>query len=450
MFPEPKTLMLALAISLGVSCVSNVTLWVQHRQEAAPKYWAWATGAISLGVGLQIGRGVIPDFISIVISNALNMVGFMFFYIGSARFVGKKPNIKMALAIIIIFLSPLFYLYISPEYFVLRSVLVFSCISIFSIIIAKLYLIQENRTAGQSLVGGCFAGTAIGYSGLPLWLLFGIDYKSDIHAVVLFRSILHYMGIFGISMISVGFVIIVAERLRRVVQDKLNEQIELREREAVRMREERSFYAMISHEFRTPLSTISTANEIIALNLAEGDDETAEEVERIRRSTSQIVTMIDNLITDNFMEINRDITPEPLDLGVLLEAVCATRGVRLQLDQDGPFLLVGEANLLPIVFNNLVDNALKYGKTSLGVSVQISRPTAERIRVVVHDDGEGIPSAQKALIFEKYYRMAKDRRVQGNGIGLYLAKRILGAHGATIDCQVTQGGNDFLVEFPHL
>jgi signal transduction histidine kinase len=258
------------------------------------------------------------------------------------------------------------------------------------------------------------------------------------------------MGIFGISMIAVGFVIIVAERLRQSVQDKLNEQIELREREAVRMREERSFYAMISHEFRTPLSTISTANEIIALNLAEGDTETAEEVERIRRSASQIVTMIDNLITDNFMEINRDIVPEPLDLRTLLGSVCATRGVRMQLDEAGPVSVVGEPNLLPIVFNNLVDNALKYGKTVQGVLISLTRPSQDRIRVTVRDDGDGVPEAQKALIFEKYYRMAKDRRVQGNGIGLYLAKRILDAHGATIECQKTQDGNTFMVEFPSL
>jgi signal transduction histidine kinase len=450
MFPDPKTLMLALALSLGVSCVSNVTLWIQHRQETAPKYWAWASGGISAGVALQVGRGIIPDFISIVVSNGLTLTGFMFFYVGSAYFVGRKPNIKISIVLLFIFISPLFYLYISPDYFVERTVLVFVCISAFSFMTAELYFFQKKRTAGQVLVGSSFAGTAIAYSGLPFWLLFGIDYENDTQSIILFRSVLHYMGIFGISMIAVGFVIIVAERLRQSVQDKLNEQIELREREAVRMREERSFYAMISHEFRTPLSTISTANEIIALNLAEGDTETAEEVERIRRSASQIVTMIDNLITDNFMEINRDIVPEPLDLRTLLGSVCATRGVRMQLDEAGPVSVVGEPNLLPIVFNNLVDNALKYGKTVQGVLISLTRPSQDRIRVTVRDDGDGVPEAQKALIFEKYYRMAKDRRVQGNGIGLYLAKRILDAHGATIECQKTQDGNTFMVEFPSL
>jgi signal transduction histidine kinase len=103
------------------------------------------------------------------------------------------------------------------------------------------------------------------------------------------------------------------------------------------------------------------------------------------------------------------------------------------------------------VLFNLIDNALTHGGKS-GISVLIEiRTDGHEVTVAVHDDGPGVPLSDQPHIFERFYRVYKDRSrdAGGSGLGLSIVKHTIQAHGGTIELQSTPGaGATFIVHLP--
>src|SRR4029079_2166161 len=112
---------------------------------------------------------------------------------------------------------------------------------------------------------------------------------------------------------------------------------------------------------------------------------------------------------------------------------------------------VGDHDELTIVFQNLVDNAIKYARPASPVKVT-ARPTGpDRVTVAVSDEGDGIPPAHLPRLTERFYRVdnARSRQLGRTGLGLAIVKRVVNRHRGRLDIQSTPGkGSVFTVTLP--
>lgn len=230
----------------------------------------------------------------------------------------------------------------------------------------------------------------------------------------------------------------------------------VRNLEAVR----KEFVANVSHEFRTPLAIINGYIE----TLMDGalDDRTMAEkfLKVMHKNGTRLTLLIEDLLTISRMEHRS----ARLDLGaadlresisqVLERLESAIREGNAQIFVDWPKeigLIEADAPRLEQVFSNLVENALRYGpaqSTRVGIR---ARMVGEDVELVFSDNGPGIPLDDQPHIFERFYRVHKDRsRVAGGtGLGLSIVKHIVHAHGGEVSVESTPGaGAAFRVRLP--
>ena len=228
-------------------------------------------------------------------------------------------------------------------------------------------------------------------------------------------------------------------------------------READRRKDE--FLATLAHELRNPLSPIRTGVEL--LKLSGNDPQAIEEVGgMIARQTDHLVRLVDDLldvsrITRGKLELRRG----PVTLSdVLRDAVervqplikQSEHGFEMELPSE-PVHLHGDASRLTQVFANLLDNAAKY--TPRGGRIRLSATAdGDRVRVVVTDNGVGIPREKLANVFDMYAQIngSKMNGHAGLGIGLTLVKRLVELHDGTVAAESNgrSAGSRFTVDLP--
>ena len=213
------------------------------------------------------------------------------------------------------------------------------------------------------------------------------------------------------------------------------DETEKEHREALR----REFTANISHELKTPLTSISGFAELIASGMATGDD-ARHFAERIHSEASRLITLVGDIIRLSRLdsgEIPYD--TEPIDLGDIVRSTAArleqiAHDADVSLSVETELLTVrGNRGILEEIVYNLIDNAIKYNRPSGSVSVSLhaesGRPTLR-----VRDTGIGIPASVQDRIFERFFRADKGRSkaIEGTGLGLSIVKHGAGFHGAEI------------------
>ena len=220
----------------------------------------------------------------------------------------------------------------------------------------------------------------------------------------------------------------------------------------------RNFIQNISHELLTPLAAI-------AGHVANIKECSIEEVESWRRSQDIIEREVRRLtgLTSNLLLLSRLESGVPLRLeltnvGVLVEEAVAgllrvaqAKGIELSI-QSPPRLprIPADRHRIKQVFINLLDNAVKYCPEGSKVQVRLEND-GESIIVRVADNGPGIPDEDLPHIFEKMYRVEKEstRAVEGSGLGLSIARRIVELHGGHIAVESAVGkGTTFSVRLP--
>ncbi|TAJ28296.1 MAG: hypothetical protein EPO67_16420 [Reyranella sp.] len=229
-------------------------------------------------------------------------------------------------------------------------------------------------------------------------------------------------------------------------------------RRAERMRAD--FVANASHELKTPIAGL--AGFIETLRGPARDDAAArerflgimgEQADRMRR-------LVDDLLMLSRIEQHEHARPDAaVDLERVLRSVldllqlkAASRNVRIELELDpGLPRAVGDSDELTIVFQNLVDNAVKYARPSTAVKVAAKPFGGGRIAVAVSDEGDGIPAAHLPRLTERFYRVdtARSRQLGGTGLGLAIVKHVVNRHRGRLDIQSTPGkGSTFTVTLP--
>ena len=225
---------------------------------------------------------------------------------------------------------------------------------------------------------------------------------------------------------------------------------------AVRARED--VLAIVSHDMRTPLSVVHTTTSML-LNpkYKLTPEQIREQHERIRRNVDLMNRMIGDLMDMVHLRSGTlSINPKPTVVNeVLREAINAheapARDKGLQLSYDaGNDVMNADADRARLMqlFQNLLGNAVKFTKTGDSISVT-SRTRGNQALIEIADSGPGIAADDLPHIFNPYYSASKKHQKTGTGLGLYIAKGIVDAHGGTIRCVSEPGvGTTFNITLP--
>ncbi len=218
----------------------------------------------------------------------------------------------------------------------------------------------------------------------------------------------------------------------------------------------REFSANVSHELKTPLTSISGFAELMSQGLVPADKVREFSLD-IQKECTRLTNLVEDIIDlSRLEEGGGDMTWEGTDLYTLcddvlqsLEPVAKRQAVTLRL--AGESLQVrGVYQVLREMIYNLCDNAIKYNRSGGSVTVTVAR-SAGRASVTVADTGIGIPYEDQSRVFERFYRVDKShsRAIGGTGLGLSIVKHAAVLHGAEIKLQSQpEDGTVITVLFP--
>jgi two-component system phosphate regulon sensor histidine kinase PhoR len=237
----------------------------------------------------------------------------------------------------------------------------------------------------------------------------------------------------------------------------LEDMSERRRSERIRV----DFVANASHELRTPLASL--AGFIETLEGPAREDAQARErfLAIMHEQADRMSRLVDDLLSLSRIEMKEHLRPaDSVDLRDIvthladsLEPLARDLGVAIETRvPDGPVLVTGERDELIQVFENLVENACKYGQSGKRVVIAVRPPAGDRDAAVsVRDFGPGIPEENLPRLTERFYRIDLEisRKHRGTGLGLAIVKHILARHQArmSIESELGQGAT-FTVTFP--
>ena len=202
----------------------------------------------------------------------------------------------------------------------------------------------------------------------------------------------------------------------------------------------KEFSANVSHELKTPLTSISALSEMISNGMAK-DEDVQGFAEKIAEQARRLMNIIDDIIKLSEFDENRIVRDfEHFDLYSLAQSVLDS----LRAEADAKALTVelfgqhimafADRQMIDELLYNLLDNAIKYNKTGGSVKVTLSESEAHQ-RIAVTDTGVGIPLEQQSRVFERFYRVdsSRSKKTGGTGLGLSIVKHIVEYHGGYIE-----------------
>ena len=212
--------------------------------------------------------------------------------------------------------------------------------------------------------------------------------------------------------------------------------------------ERREFVANVSHELRTPLTTMSSYLEALA-DGAWKDQEIAPSFLQVTQTeTQRMIRLVNDLLQLSKMdsrdyELNRDIVNFVQFFNRIIDRFELSKSQNVtfhRLLPDTPYYVDIDTDKLTQVIDNIISNALKYspdgGNIRFGIAVK-----EQVLKVMISDDGMGIPSENVERIFDRFYRVdrARARSMGGTGLGLAIAREMIEAHGGTIWAESEEG-----------
>ena len=223
------------------------------------------------------------------------------------------------------------------------------------------------------------------------------------------------------------------------------------------------FVASVSHELCTPLSVINCAAENLADGVVESPGEIREYAEIIRDQGRRLEHLVDQSLSIAAGKLGQSqLSLRPIQISPILTRTLeasapmlrdAAFEVREKISSDLP-LVMADPGAVEKCVENLLSNAVKYGGSDRKIAVcaeVVNGTKRPEIQVSVKDRGVGIPAGDLPNIFEPFYRVpsARESRVRGAGLGLYLVKKMMEAMGGTVTVASELGrGTSFVLHFP--
>jgi PAS domain S-box-containing protein len=215
-----------------------------------------------------------------------------------------------------------------------------------------------------------------------------------------------------------------------------------------------AFLSVLSHELRTPVTTISTGAQFLAARGEQLDSSVRDEVAHdIAAESERLSRMMDDLLVLARTERGVDLTshgpismrPRLRSVAAAVEADCPDRHFVCEIPEDLP-PVTGDDGYVEQVLWNLLGNAAKYGRHEVVLRVAVR---GEEVEVNVLDDGPGIPLEEQERVFELFARVKTTSKLPGTGIGLYVARRLVLAMGGRLTvANRPEGGAAFSFALP--
>ncbi|WP_245809699.1 sensor histidine kinase [Cohnella massiliensis] len=233
------------------------------------------------------------------------------------------------------------------------------------------------------------------------------------------------------------------------------------DRQAAYERSRKELIANISHDLRTPITSIRGYVEGLRDGIARDEQKVDRYLTVIKDKTDQLDRMIEDLFQFAQLESERLVMNDTeTDSRELLETVVSTfelefRDGPVHLAVERPFpsrLVKADAGRIAQVFENIIENARKYARGCSQIAIS-AKDEGDRIRIAIRDDGGGISGEDVPYLFDRFYRgeKSRSRAFGGAGLGLAICKQIIEEHGGRIGVQSEPGaGAEFYFTLPVL
>ena len=219
----------------------------------------------------------------------------------------------------------------------------------------------------------------------------------------------------------------------------------------------RDFVADVSHELRSPLTSIKGFAQAIVDGTAKDKEAQLKAASVIEDESKRMMRLVEELLEFSRLESGQiTMVKEPVDLKELLQQCheiflmrAEEKHLQLKTEIEPLSPVTGDIDRLEQVFNNLLDNALKHTPSGGKVSIIARQPHPNLVEIAVTDTGPGIPGEQLRHVFERFYKADPSAGKTGAGLGLAIARQIVRAHGGDINVKSALGqGTEFLVRLP--
>ena len=218
--------------------------------------------------------------------------------------------------------------------------------------------------------------------------------------------------------------------------------------------QQKKFASMLSHEFRTPLSTIDGAIQRLEMTGAHHDEATRKRYTKIQTAVDRLLAMLDEYLSPERMaSIGRKRQPNEVSPQALLENAAEqarARRATIRVQEEGlPQWLRCDPAGMRLVLDILLDNAIKYTDDSGEITLIGKKATEGGIELAVSDQGAGIPADEMGKLFDRGYRGRSAAGVAGSGLGLYMARAVVEVHGGTLTVEnFSESGKKFRIWLP--
>ena len=221
------------------------------------------------------------------------------------------------------------------------------------------------------------------------------------------------------------------------------------------------FVANVSHELKTPVTTIVGFVETLLEGAKDNPEELNHFLEIISRQADRLAAIIDDLLTlsrlesaplDEILDLSEQNLEEILESCYQISRARADKKhISLKYECPASLHVYADRSLLTQAVVNLVDNAIKYSLDNSSVVMRGS-VTSAGVQITVADNGPGIDEHHLARLFERFYRVdkARSRKLGGTGLGLAIVKHIVSVHGGQVKVETCIGkGSTFIILLPH-
>lgn len=207
------------------------------------------------------------------------------------------------------------------------------------------------------------------------------------------------------------------------------------------------FISMASHEFRTPLTSVSSSADLIKLYVDKGKYEgILKHVDVIKGSVQHIHRLLEDFLSVTKLEENKVVIyPESFSIQKLIDEVVSELKLNLKEGQkinshskNADFTINSDRNILKNVLFNLITNSSKYSEDNQSIDIYITKAT-EFISINIKDEGIGIPVEEQKYMFTRFYRASNTTGIKGTGLGLNIVKDYVDMLNSKISFESTEG-----------
>ena len=220
--------------------------------------------------------------------------------------------------------------------------------------------------------------------------------------------------------------------------------------------EQRQFLRMVAHEFRTPLSVIQMATDLIASDPRTPEAHATTNCERIQHASERMAAIINQALREDKLDSaewrknarfiqTSELLHNSVSYGEMISS--GTRNFLIECEED--IYLQGDYDLLLTMLNNIIDNSVKYSAENSSITIKAKQHSDHSVSIEITDQGFGMSKEELRQVLDKYFRADKAINIPGMGLGLYIVDRIVRMHNASLNITSTPGvGTTFDLLFP--